>query len=227
MALCFGLFIIPICVCAPFARLHSLALQIHRIWAVCFFKLSCIRVDVRWAFQPQSDQQYILCANHFSYLDIPALGLFPFPFKFVGKSQLAGIPLFGYMYTRIHVTVNRQSVRSRGQTLAQARAELERGFNLAFFPEGGILLSQYPQMVPFKDGAFRLAAEKNLPIVPVSLPTNYQILADDDFMNIKRTKCAIIYHPPVYPKGSTEADIKQLKKDVFDVLQNHLNTYDE
>ena len=223
MAIFFFLFIIPICICAPFQSMHRIALRINHIWATCFFKLAFISVEKVWQFKLKKGQNYILCANHFSYLDIPALGLFSSPFKFVGKIQLTKIPLFGFMYQRIHITVNRSSFRSRGQTLARARKELEKGFNLGFFPEGGILAKEYPEMVQFKDGAFRLAAENNTPIIPVTFTNNYNILADDAIMEMKPGKCTIIYHNPIYPSGSTEEDIRKLRQDVFRVIQSELH----
>ena len=224
MAICFVLFIIPLVICSPFKSLHKLALQINYLWGWLFFKLSFIPIRTTWEFELQKNQQYILCANHFSYLDIPALGLFPRPFKFVGKSQLSKIPLFGYMYNKIHVTVNRTSYRSRASSLVRARAELSHGFNMGFFPEGGIKLKEYPQMTSFQDGAFRLAVESNTPIVPVTFLDNYHILPDDDLFSMRRRKCRIIYHHPIQPLGSSEEDFKQLKQEVFRVIQSTLHT---
>ncbi len=184
-------------------------------------KMALIPVERIFRFDIDRKQQYILCANHFSYLDIPILGLFPLPFKFVGKSSLARIPVFGYMYRTLHITVNRSSYRSRARSFVKAREAIDAGFNLGFFPEGGIRLEHYPNMVDFKDGAFKLAAENNLPIIPVSLPDNYRILADDDLLNIKRRKCRIIYHEPIWPKEG-EDNVKQLREDVFRVIQTEL-----
>ncbi|WP_436515045.1 lysophospholipid acyltransferase family protein [Ekhidna sp. To15] len=182
-----------------------------------------IPIGQEWKFELDENQQYILCANHFSYLDIPILGLFPMPFKFVGKSSLARIPIFGYMYRTLHITVNRSSYRSRARSLVKARESAEKGFNLGFFPEGGIRLHSYPDMVDFKDGAFKLAVENNLPILPVTMPDNYHILQDDDLLNIRRKKCRIIYHEPIWPHGHGDEAVKKLRQEVFRVIQSELN----
>ena len=184
-------------------------------------KMAFIPVEKVFQFKVDPKQQYILCANHFSYLDIPILGLFPLPFKFVGKSSLARIPVFGYMYRTLHITVNRSSYKSRAQSLAKAKEAIEKGFNLGFFPEGGIRLEKYPNMVDFKDGAFKLAVEYQLPIIPVSLPDDYLILADDDILNIRRRKCRIVYHEPIWPNGRID-ETRQLKEEVFRVIQKEL-----
>lgn len=223
IAIFFFIFIIPLILCVPFRRLHWLALKINYVWAWGFFKLSLIPLEQIWHFKPEKKSQYVLCANHFSYLDIPALGLFPSSIKFVGKSQLGKIPLFGFMYNHIHVTVNRSSYRSRAKSLAKARDEIKHGFSLGFFPEGGIRLKEYPTMVSFQDGAFRVAAENNTPIIPIVFPDNYHILTDDDVFNMRRKKCRIIYLEPIQPFGQTDEDIKKLKNEVFRVIQSVLN----
>lgn len=100
---------------------------------------------------------------------------------------------------------------------------MKNGFNIGFFPEGGIRLQEYPIMTDFKDGAFRLAAETNTPIVPITFPDNYHVLPDDELLNMKWHPCRIIYHKPVYSNGSSEDDIQQLKQDVFRVIQSSLD----
>ncbi|MEQ9468638.1 MAG: lysophospholipid acyltransferase family protein [Ekhidna sp.] len=221
----FLILIIPLILMVPIKPLHKLALRINCLWAWCFLKMAFIPVKRKWEFKLEKKQQYILCANHFSYLDIPILGLFPRPFKFVGKSSLARIPIFGYMYRSLHITVNRSSYRSRAQSLMKAREAIGHGYNLALFPEGGIRLEHYPNMMDFKDGAFKLAVENNVPIVPVTLPDNYYIQSDDDLLNIRRRTCRIIYHKPIWPNLESEEPVKQLREEVFRVIQTELLKY--
>lgn len=223
----FLILIIPLILMVPIKPLHRLALRINCIWAWCFLKMAFIPVERTWEFKLDKNQQYILCANHFSYLDIPILGLFPQPFKFVGKSSLARIPLFGYMYRSLHITVNRSSYKSRAESLVRARQEINKGFNLALFPEGGIRFEHYPNMVDFKDGAFKLSVENNIPIIPVTLPDNYFIQRDDDLLNIRRRKCRIIYHKPIWPNLEVEEPVRQLREEVFRVIQTELLKYQQ
>ncbi|GAB4239217.1 MAG: hypothetical protein Tsb0034_15200 [Ekhidna sp.] len=127
------------------------------------------------------------------------------------------------MYNKIHVTVNRNSYKSRAQSLLKARNELSDGFSLGFFPEGGIRSSNFPKMVDFKDGAFRLAVEHQTPIVPVTFLNNYRILKDDKLLSMRRGTCHIIYHPPIMPTVKGEVGIKKLRSQVFDVIQSELD----
>lgn len=223
IALYFFVFILPLLICVTFQQFHRAALKMNQLWARAFFRTALLPLECEWKFKLDANQQYIVCANHFSYLDIPALGVFPIPLKFVGKSQLRSIPLFGYMYNKLHITVNRTSYRSRAQSLLRAREELAKGFSLGLFPEGGIRSKNIPNMVDFKDGAFILSAESGLPIVPVTMPNNHNILYDDSIFDIARKPCKIIYHPPVYPSGNSDEAVRELKQKVFHTIQSELN----
>ena len=225
MAVLFLILIIPLILCIPFRRGHFLALRLNNVWAWAFFSLAFLPLKREWRFKLDKKKQYILCANHFSYLDIPSLGLFPKPFKFVGKSQLSKVPVFGFMYNNLHITVNRSSVRSRGMTLKKARAAIEGGFNLGFFPEGGIRVKDFPNMIDFQDGAFRLAAENDLAVVPITFLDNYNIFYDDEVFNMNRKTCRIIYHEPMKAADNSEEEIKKLKFAVQRVIQDELNAH--
>lgn len=225
MVILFFVVIIPLIISIPFRKLHFIALRINISWAWVFFQLAFIPIRREWKFKLDKKQQYILCANHFSYLDIPSMGLFPKPFKFVGKSQLGKIPLFGLMYNSLHITVNRASYKSRALSLRKARNAIEDGFNLGFFPEGGIRLKEFPNIVNFQDGAFRLAAQYDLPVIPITFLDNFNILYDDELLNIRRRKCRIVYHEPIKALDDSEEEIKKLKTAVHRVIQGELNAH--
>ena len=79
-------------------------------------------------------------------------------------------------------------------------------------------------MMNFHDGAFRLAVESNTPIIPITFLDNYHIQPDDALFGIRRRQCRIIYHRPILPGGESEEDFKQLKQEVFRVIQSTLHT---
>jgi 1-acyl-sn-glycerol-3-phosphate acyltransferase len=202
---------------------HPFALKINHWWAHSWFSLIGMKPRMIYHHRPDPKKRYIICANHFSYLDIPSLGLLPVPFKFIGKSSLENIPLFGYMYQKIHITVNRSSFKSRAESMEKVRKMVDHGFNIAFFPEGGVRTQHPPFMFPFRDGAFRLAVEKQLPILPVTLPNNYKILPDDDQYYLHPLPMELIIHQPIYPEGKDEQAIQKLRNEVFEVIQLELN----
>lgn len=140
----------------------------------------------------------------------------------MGKHSLGKIPLFGYMYRNIHITLDRNRLKSMYNALERGGRELDAGHNLAIFPEGGIMSKNPPQMAKFRDGAFRLAIEKQVPIVPVTIPYNWILLPDDGKLLLNRCKNMIIFHDPVETKGMTMDDLDSLKQHVYDIIDKEL-----
>ncbi len=202
-----------------------MALGIHPLWARSFFFLIFIPVEIDYQFKPDKKGQYIFCSNHFSFIDIPVFAFLPNPFKYIGKSSITKVPLFGYMFKKIHIAVNRSDPQSRLASVKASKRALDEGFSLAFFPEGGILTKEPPAMVSFKDGAFRLAVDHNIPIVPVTLPFDHEILPDDNKFLFKRRKCKIIVHPPIYPGLNCANDARLLKEKTYEIISSELSKH--
>ena len=72
--------------------------------------------------------QYVIIANHFSYIDIPALAALNIPFKFIGKMQVNNIPVLGYIFKNLHIMVDRDSKESRKQTYIDCFRSLDLSF---------------------------------------------------------------------------------------------------
>ena len=167
-------------------------------------------------------KNYIFCPNHFSYLDIPTMGLNPINAVFVGKNDMESIPLFGYMYKKLHITVNRTSLKSRVNTVLASMKAIDDGKSLVIYPEGGMLTTNPPQMCAFKDGAFRTAIEKQIAIVPVTIPYNWIILPDQKKIRLHAGKVKVIFHKPIETIGMTLEDVPQLKQLVFSIIDTEL-----
>ncbi len=195
---------------------------INRWWAKGTFTLALIPYQVVCKANLDSKQQYIFCPNHFSYLDIPTMGLNPINTVFVGKNDMEKIPLFGYMYKKLHITVNRASLKSRVNTLLASMKAIDEGKSLVIYPEGGMITKNPPTMVAFKDGAFRAAIEKQIPIVPVTIPNNWIILPDESTLRLRGGKIKVIFHPPIETKGMTLDDIDSLKETVYAIIDQEL-----
>lgn len=200
-----------------------LAHKINYIWGRLFFMGIGISVRVERRFQPDPNQAYVFCANHFSYLDIAAMGLIVRNYyAFVGKSDVKHIPLLGYMFARLHVQVDRSQPNSRAYSLAKSIRTLASGRSIMIFPEGGIWSAEPPQMVPFKDGAFTMAIQQQVSIVPITLLTNYRILPDTSPIRFHRHTLRAIVHPPIDTAGMTQADVQQLKQETYRIINNEL-----
>lgn len=199
---------------------------INRWWAKSLFVLTFLPYQVECRTKLDGKKQYIFCPNHFSYLDIPTLGLNPVNSIFVGKSEMAKIPLFGYMYRKLHITVDRNSLKSKFNTLQRSLDAIDEGKSLVIYPEGGIISSQPPRMVKFKDGAFRAAIQKQIPIVPVTITSNWLILPDEKELLLARGKIKIIFHEPVETSGMSLSETDSLREKVYQIIDNELRTHE-
>jgi 1-acyl-sn-glycerol-3-phosphate acyltransferase len=213
----FPLLLIPII----FPSAFKLTGIINRWWAklMFLFVFLPIEVECRSALDPK--RTYIFCPNHFSYLDIPTMGLNPVNAIFVGKNEIAKVPLFGFMYRKLHITVDRRSLRSRGDTVLNSLKAIDDGKSLIIYPEGGMASPAPPAMAYFKDGAFRAAIEKQIPVVPVTIPFNWIILPDQPLL-LHRGKVKVIFHEPIETKGMNNGDVKKLKEEVYLVIASEL-----
>ena len=216
----FPLFLIPI----SSKKHYRLVGVFNRWWAKVFFTLGLFpyKVESRGCLDPK--KKYIFCPNHFSYLDIPAMGLNPVNAIFVGKNDMERIPLFGYMYRKLHITVNRNSLKSRYTTVLKSVEAVEEGKSLVIFPEGGILSDQPPKMGNFKDGAFRVAIEKQIPIIPVTIPYNWIILPDGSYIP-RRRLLKVVFHEPIATGGITLEDVEKLKQQTYAIIDAELKRH--
>jgi 1-acyl-sn-glycerol-3-phosphate acyltransferase len=214
----FPLFLIPI----MFKKQFKLVGIFNRWWAKLLFPLCFLPYRIECRATLDRKGQYIFCPNHFSYLDIPAMGFNPVNAIFVGKNDMEHIPLFGFMYRKLHITVDRSKLRSRVNTMLQAMQAIDEGKSLIIFPEGGVYTKHPPRMVEFKDGAFRIAIEKQIPIVPVTIPYNWIILPDRNPLRLHVGRVRVIFHAPIHPKNYTLDTIDEYKKEVYQVIENEL-----
>ena len=198
---------------------------LHYIWSALFMGLSFVPVKVKYKGKKPGKGPYVICANHFSILDIAVMGFLPVNFVYVGKSELAKIPLFGYMFRKLHITVNRKSLKDRYKALEKAKRAADEGHSLVMFPEGGVLSEDPPNMVRFKEGPFRVAIEKQIPVIPVTFPFNWLILPDDKSYLLYHQACYVIVHEPVSTEGLTMEDLPALKEKVFKVIDQELKIY--
>lgn len=198
------------------------AVWLNHIWARGFFALCMVPVRVEYKAPLSKKKPYIFCANHFSYIDIPTMGLTPVPFVFVGKNSMSRVPVFGYMYRKLHILVDRNNLRSKYETLQRSIETLEQGLSLTIFPEGGIVSKNPPTMANFKSGAFKAAVEKNVPIVPVTLCHNWLFLPDDDKFLPNHRSLKVVFHEPIETKDYSVDSISELNSRVFNIIAAEL-----
>lgn len=157
-------------------------------------------------------QPCIYVANHSSYVDIMVLfHAVPGYLNMMGKDSLAKVPLWGPMFAKNYIPVNRGSVVGRGRAMTLARQSLAQGRPLALFPEGTIGDKPGEELLPFLDGAFQLAIATGVPLVPVSMPLNHRFMPSVKGLRVRYAPLRIVFHAPIQTKGLTNADVPALK----------------
>ncbi len=97
---------------------------------------------------------------------------------FLGKSELLNYPFLRTYFKKLHIPVFRNDKIKSAKSFIQAKNAVKKGWSLMIFPEGGIPDENLPKMVPFKEGAFKLAKNLKIPIVPITFINNYRLLTD-------------------------------------------------
>lgn len=207
-------------------RRYEKAFRLKRAWAG-FLQYACgtpVRIERRGALP---DPPYVICCNHSSYLDIIQMyNVVPEYFLFIGKYELLRWPLFNIFFKGMNIAVNRGSHVEAAKAFRRAASAIDRGTSIALFPEGTIPAFT-PRLKPFKDGAFKMAIEKQVPILPITFLDHWRLFGEPtEFMSRARPGIArAVVHAPIPTEGLTEADLVPLRQQVFRVIEGPLRTH--
>ncbi len=223
---------IPILVMFPFLFISILSEKWYpyffvmaRIWAKFILFGMGFRVKLETEETIEANKSYMFVANHTSMTDIMLmLSVVKNPFVFVGKKELANIPLFGFFYKRTCILVDRGSSKSRMAVFDRAEKRLSQGLSICIFPEGGVPEDESIVLDSFKDGAFRLAVEHEIPIVPLTFADNKKLFSYT-FLSGKPGVMRVKIHPFFDTKNKPSEYKKTVKEEVRQVILNQLNIY--
>jgi len=167
-------------------------------------------------------KSYMFVANHTSMADIMLmLVTVKNPFVFVGKQELTKIPLFGFFYKRTCILVDRNSAKSRQTVFLKAQRRLKQGLSICIFPEGGVP-EEYVLLDTFKDGAFRLAINHQIPVVPITFYDNKKRFSYTFFSGGPGRMRAKI-HEFIKTEGLTIADTKSVNEKARTLIWDELS----
>lgn len=195
------------------------------IWSkmVCAIMLVRVRVVGRENIDP--DTSYIFVANHQGAFDIWTIyGFLNHNFKWLMKKSLEKIFLVGYACKRSgHVMVDDSSRRGIQETIQNSESILKGGMSLVIFPEGS--RSWDGKMGPFKRGAFMLASEFRLPVVPMTIDGSFKAMPRFTY---RVTPCTITLtiHQPIYP-GENGFNTRQLMSECREAIESSLPDSDK
>ena len=203
---------------------NKIVCHLTRYWSKLTLFFSFIYPSIEWEEKLDKKGHYIFCPNHVSTLDIPfVLAILPVPLQFMGKAEIAKIPLFGYFYKNNVIIVDRANKRDAYAAFLKAGKQLTNGLSVCFFPEGGIP-KQDIFLKQFKNGPFRLAVEQNINIIPITMPDNKYMFPQEYFKGrpgIVRIKV----HKAVKANPEDKNAIENLNTSVYNTIFEQLNTY--
>jgi len=198
-----------------------IAFRWKRFWARLMGILHLIPTSVKGKEHLKLDGPFLLVANHCSYLDIIKMyRITPAYFSFMGKAELLKWPLFKIFFTKkMDIAVHRGNSKAALAAVHAAAEKIDKGQSVAIFPEGTIP-SDVPNMMRFKNGAFKIAIEKQVPIIPVTFMDNWKRLSDPEnlFDIAGPGLCRIIIHPPIHTAGLKEEDLVTLRDNTRDII---------
>lgn len=167
-----------------------------RWWGRAFCYLLFIKVRIKGLELLHPNQSYIIACNHQSMYDIFVIyGWFPMFFKWIMKAELRKIPLVGKACEAAgHIFIDRSNPIAAKKSLERAEAQLKNGVSVVIFPEGTRTRDGKPGK--FKKGAFRIATDLNLPVVPVTIRGAFECLPRNKW-NVHPGKIEVFIHEPI------------------------------
>ena len=200
-----------------------LAFKLKKFWAAWILTIPGLFVKINRKSSAPLPQPCIYCSNHVSYLDIVvSYILIPNYFVFMGKQELNKAPLFRIFFRDMNILVDRKSTMSSHRAFVRAADEIKKGHSVFLYPEGTI--SSAGKLRGFKNGAFKLAIEQQVPIVPITFLNNWKLLQNGGFFKASGRPgiSRIIIHEPIPTTGMTEDNLVSLRSRVHDIISSDL-----
>lgn len=203
-------------------KTYSIFFKIARIWAKFILVGMGWKVTIEGKENLDKYPNYVFIANHTSMSDIMLMlrVVAEHPFVFVGKKELVKIPIFGFIYKRVCIMVDRNSSKSRYEVFERAQKRVNQGLSICIFPEGGVPEEQVV-LDAFKDGAFRIAIEHQLPILPMTFFDNKKRFSFS-FFSGSIGSMHVKIHPPIITKGLNIDSKNEIKNKCRILILNNL-----
>jgi 1-acyl-sn-glycerol-3-phosphate acyltransferase len=226
-------FVVPFLLLFPFfyfcfkTRNADLAFKLKRFWARIILFFSFLYPVIKYKSKKYKlPRPCIIVCNHTSYLDIVLSPLFiDHTAVYMAKAELLKVPLFKYFFVYLDIPVNRKRMTDAHKAFTDAGKKLDEGLSVVIYPEGTI--SSEGKLKPFKNGAFKLAIEKQVPIVPAVNLNNWKFLQNGGFLKSNGSPGIpkIIVGDVIETKGLTDENINEIKEKVFNFTQEELEKY--
>ncbi len=205
---------------------YRAAFRVMRFWAHWVLLVPGVLVRVKREVPAEAlPEPCVYVANHSSYLDIVVSYIvIPKYFLYMGKLEIDKAPLLRIFFRDMNLYVDRKSRSGSYKAFQEASEKLRNGESVFLYPEGSI--ESKGNLKPFKNGAFRLAIENQVPIVPVTFLNNWRLLQNGGFLKSHGRPgiARVVVHKPVSTKGMTEADLVTLRHAVRETIAQTLKS---
>ena len=213
------------------AALALLTLPFDRRRYVCgrFFRLmgvTAAKLVPQWSFGVADgtpaciDGRTVVVSNHASQADPFLISSLPWEMKWLGKASLFKVPIVGWsMWLAGDVPVRRGDAGSAGEAMRQCARWLERGVPVMIFPEG--TRSKDGALLPFKDGAFRLALDAQAALLPIAVEGTHTALPKHSW-HFGKSRARVAVGQPIATEGRTIDELKQLSRTQIESLLRDL-----
>jgi len=201
---------------------YPIFFKIARAWANTILFVMGFKINLHEEQAIEKGKSYMFCPNHTSMIDIMVMfSISKNPFVFVGKKELTKIPVFGFFYKRTCIIVDRNNSESRKAVFEAAKRRLNSGLSVCIFPEGLVPDNESIVLNEFKNGAFRLAIEHQIPVVPITF-YDCKKRFSYTFFSGSPGKLRVKIHPFIKTINTTLDERDLLKKQTFNVIYNTL-----
>ena len=197
-----------------------------RIWADIWFFLIGISHKNIYDFPHDTSKQYIFVSNHISYIDVPMMmkAIRKQHFRVLGKAELGKIPVFGFIFKKAAVSVDRKSAEHRARSVSILKSIIKRKISVYIFPEGTFNETGAP-LKEFYNGAFKIAIETQTPIKPILFLDSYDRLNYKSILSLSKGKSRAVFLEETPTDNLTMNDVPALKEKIHKQMEDGLIKY--
>lgn len=193
--------------------------RISKVWMNIFFALAGCRLKIKGKEHFKLHENYIIICNHNSFMDVPITTPFiPAANKTIAKIEIARVPLFGLIYKRGSILVDRKNKSSRGDSFRKMKEVLAMGMHMCIYPEGTRNKSVEP-LKTFHDGAFKLAIDTHKPLLPALIFNTRKVLPPGKVFYFWPSKMELHFLAPVKVTSTDTAE--ELKQKLFTLMSSY------
>lgn len=199
--------------------------KICSLWSDIWLFLIFVRVKKIVESPVEKNKPYIFISNHNSLFNaVMIVQAFRQPVRPLGKKEMTNIPIFGFVYGRTVVTVDRSDATNRAKSVRTLKAILRKNISVIVFPEGTFNMTTEP-LKEFYDGAFRIAIETQTPLKPVLYLDDYKRMKHGNVFTINPGIARILYMEEIDVRGLTLKDVPALKQKVHALMSSKIREY--